>query len=451
MSQIKLNIDVGIISAMYFVLFDFFILTTIDDCLSKLLCRFYYRQINSGEVLEMKSRDFPSVTSFIIGSRTSLPNILAAVVKLCVFISIFAIELGLDTDLIYQKNARHATFQFQPEDDSWDVELHKSRAKIRYGAYCHIVENGSSIIFYNSAFNHAMKSSPEQENHTFSIYDIDRKSMICLSPNVVKSSSVQPLQKVLGCSQLVSTTCTNETTIVRSAYLQNSGKNAAVEKNNLKLTFGWEIYTKSELAEIFPEFHDSEFYSNPQLNCYHSNVGPRSLNISVKYHTCLLRVEFKNNTIIEKWMYNSERKELSRKFAGPIFEGLINIGIYKRMQGSSDIFSDRNWEGLATTIVSNSLVYKTHIQNVTTLYDPKMTTIICLSSSVLTSILLGSSICLQVIMYFFLRPDKRPQINTINGLSSIAREEKNPSGNCLMSGKEIILARDPTKGISFKV
>lgn len=154
--------------------------------------------------------------------------------------------------------------------------------------------------------------------------------------------------------------------------------------------------------------------------------------------SCLIvRIENKN-TLIERWGYDPILQTLQRKYAGPVFEGRLDIGIFLKVVLLWNARDGVDWITLGSIIVAESSIYK-FTNRSTKVVKSKYIASVIPNRAVVALFLMSIVIVVSRIIFFFavdLLKD-RPQLNSVDGLSSIAREELLPSGASMENGRPL--------------
>lgn len=463
MWKLEVPFTVGIVSAFYFIIFDLFLLTIVDLVLSRVANSFYYRRINNGCPLIIRSADIPGITTFLVGRYFSLSNIIAIAIKVSFLLCIVMIERGIDSErsMSFQRHTLSATFKFDPSDAEWGYPYNRVVARrwerIRLcREFDENTTNSESFTFYHIAFNLTSDQELEderEETNSKGLIGINDRSIRCLSPGKVVKKDVKPLQQVVGCSRLFPTQdCRNET-IVRLPVndglpygYSEAGDNllelASVPVGTGYISLSLVTHTLTELLPIFPQFANTTLYQNPQLTCARTRMGP-SLSNSAMYRTCLLIVLYQGNTLIERWSHDLPTDTLVRYFPGPIFKGNIDFAAQQRANHLINLVFGFNWETFAGSLVADAVVYRKVDWTFQT-FENRMVTTVPLYAVILGVVLLFIAIVTKIVIIFTIGRDLRPQLNQIDGISSVAREELAPCGRSMVTGRGVLL------GLSYR-
>lgn len=459
MSKLEVSFSVGIVSAFYFIIFDLVLLTIVDLVLSRIANSLYYRRINNGYPLIIRSADVPGITTFLVGRYFSLPNIIGIAIKVFFLLCIVMIERGIDAERSrsFQTHSLSATFNFNPSEKEWGNQYHRivTRRWERIRLCRESDKNNSnsdSFTFYHIAFNLRSEQQLEderRETNSKGYIDINDRSIRCLSPSRVVEKDVRPLQQIVGCSQLFPTQdCRNESIIrlpvnqsLPYALVQTRDKPpdlVSIPVGTGFVSLSVVTHYLTELLPLFPQFANTTLYRNPELTCARTRMGP-SLSNSKMYRTCLLIVQYQgNNTLVERWSHDLKTDSLIRHFPGPIFKGNIEFAIRQRANHLVNLVFGFNWESFAGTLVADAVVYRKVDWTFET-FENRMVTTVPVYAMVLGISLLFIAIVARVVVIFTIGRDLRPQLNQIDGLSSVAREELAPSGRSMVTGRSVLL------------
>lgn len=461
MSKIELSFQVGFVSAFFFIIFDLVLLTIVDIVLSRVVCRLYYRKINAGQPLNIRSADVPGITTFLVGRFASLSNIFAILLKLAFLVCIVFIEQEIDSEKVekYTQVPRMGTFIFNASNAIWEPQDHRAVSRRwELTRQCrHRNEIDNTLTFYQIAFNFDNDRDVENEVLANSdlVYEVNDSTITCLSPQFVTAKHVKSYIRVVGCSQLVRTSCDSETVIRRNGNLTRPilTKTAKVEAGAGTITLVVVTFSSNdELGSLFPEIvNDPQNYSNPEFTCATTRIGI-GLERSKIFTSCLLIVNYRNDTLIERWTYDFNTSIATRSFPGPVFEGNIDFGTILRYSNlRKTMMTGSNSETFASVLVADAMIYQRFNESVRE-FDLVIMTTIPRYAVILGFSLLGFVIVVRIIVVFTIGRDERPQLNSVDGLSSIAREEHEPSGRSLVAGRGIMVGlshRDPKRMLHF--
>lgn len=490
MTEVLLNISPGTVSAFYFVVLDLIILTILDFILSRIVCAAYYRRINAGEALRVRSVDVPGLgQSYLIAPFLSPTNILATLIKIAFLACIFVIDLSIDTRVAIQETKlyRTSTFVFNASDAFWDNRdptvrgLPVVRQFEQVRRCVKVSDSDNSLSFYHLAFDlvpgtqakvsrsttyHAFYNQTKLYNRSSFMYlvPVNTTSIECLSPDFVTNSDVRVAAYVITCSQVPSpTSCKNGTFVRRHAHLRLLSRMRSTQTvqvfqpTGTPTSFAMSTFQTKDLQMIFPEYNNSRT-QNLQMTCARTHIGSsKSQEVFGihRYNACLLVAHVKgplavngyavsshslSYTVIERWEYDDISQSLIREFPGPVFEGYLDIGLVQCTKWLSRVGGVGNWINFASSIVADAMVYKSDDLTFTRRTKRGIVTVIPTIS--IMFILASFTLAIfgyTVVMYSSFH-DRRPQLNTIDGLSSIAREEHFGSGRSHEQGDGVTLA-----------
>lgn len=459
MSKLEVPFPVGIVSAFYFIIFDLFLLTVVDLVLSRVANSLYYRRINNGHPLIVKSADIPGITTFLIGRYFSLPNIIGIAIKVFFLLCIVMIERGIEAERSksVRSHTLSGTFKFDPSEAEWgDSPYHRVVARRwERTRLCREFDkndtDSKSFTFYHIAFNLTSEQELEDERNITTangLIDINDRSIRCLSPKKVVEEDVKPLQQVVGCSNMFPTeNCRNETIIRLSvngglpyAYdlTGDDPKVYSVPVGTGFISLSIVTHTLTELLPLFPQFANTSLYRNPELTCARTRMGPSHSN-SKMYRSCILIVLYQgNNTLVERWTHDIPTDTLVRSFPGPIFKGDIEFAMRQRANHLTNVVFAFNWVSFAGSLVADGVVYRKVDWTFQT-FKNSLVTAVPVYAVVLGIVLLFIAIVAKIVIIFTIGRDLRPQLNQIDGISSVAREELAPCGRSMVSGRGVLL------------
>lgn len=477
--SLSLNIGNGFVSAFYFIFLDLILLTNLDSILSRFISYRYYRQIYNGQKVKLRSGDIAGVTNFIVGSCLSPLNISALCVKLLFISLVFILDFNIFVEPINPTVRVLSTFGLGPIEFGTGEEFYPMVARtLDTTKNCYDLQSrrdpkDNTITFYHMAFNltngnkflkNEIEARPPLGLPLKRVFP-NRSTITCLSPRNVEHP--KPLVTVIGCSALgrnESSSCNMPANISRKADLHSEmfGYNSlkTPDQYSYRHPFTTRNYTfqifnfqADKLQEAFPEYVGNG--QETSMFCMKTAFSQRNLTVNQTKDNlifttwCMLKAVHNETTLYERWDYNQHADKLSRMFAGPIFNSLFYSPPVQLMFHTMDARLNDNWLSTSQKILQQSLVYKFNDTNITLVRGSPTRTIIPTRAVVLFVIFTLSIVCMQVMVRVFV--DKRnnpPQINTINGVSSIGREERFPSGYSLHKGPAMELGfAETAKGV----
>lgn len=489
MTEVLLNISPGTVSALYFAVLDLITLTILDFVLSRIVCAAYYRRIHAGQALRIRSVDFPCLgQSYLIAPFLSPANIIATFLKIVFLVCIFLIDLSIDTRVAIQETKlyRSSTFVFNASDALWDNRdptvggLPVVRQFEQVRRCLKVSHSDNSVSFYHLAFDLVSGTQAKVTRSTsrYDFYDqtklyrspfmylvpVNTTSVECLSPDFVTTSDVRVAAHVITCSQtLTPTSCKNGTSVRRQAQLRllsgmRSTQTVQVfQPTGMPTSFAMSTFQTHDVQMIFPEYNNSRT-QNLQMTCARTHIGSsRSQQLFGihRYNACLLVAHLKgpltmNNhgvsfhsqsyTIIERWEFDDISETLIREFPGPVFEGYLDVGLVQCTKWLSRVGGVGNWINFASSIVADAMVYQSYNSTFTRRTKRGIVTVIPTTSLMFIIASFTLVTLAYIVVMYKCRHDRRPQLNTIDGLSSIAREENFGSGRSHEQGDGVILA-----------
>lgn len=441
--MIAIPIRIGILSALYIILFDLFILTLLNYVLSRLLSVVYYRKLFSGQPLRVQSTDIPGVTRFLVGPWYTLPNMLAIAVKLLFIATIFSMFLNISTSSrsVYRPRRYIASYKMinsnvaRAGETSRDLTIPTLPFRIQA---CRRV-NGENITYYQVAFNPSDDDNflGDISSKRMSQVPADKHSILCLSPEYVKEPKESAV--VVGCSILGRTKqdkCGNEAPVLKNADILDfrtlpfKGKHVQFWDPNGRQHYHFQLHLvhESSIRSIFPEYTSSDYGPETTMDmmCLQTKIGTSSF-----LTECHLYIIRNGETLIERWIYNVDSRQLSRKFAGPIFKGELDFDMILKATIIWSMFSipSCDWRAMSSTIAAKASTFSFENRTSQIIDSNYSVTEVPNNSLIVIVFILAIIISSAIIVSLALdRMDKRPPLNSINGLSSIAREEQTPSG-----------------------
>lgn len=443
MKELELFVQPGVISALLFVFLDIFTVGILDIVLARLVCLAYYRNINEGKPVSVKSADIPGLSNYLLGHSLSLINIVALGTKLALLVVVLAANMSIQTrGTKTNVERRDATFVFDPTDADRNSS-YRVRRRLETSKSC-FEEDGDQLIYYPLRFN--LKDGQKLEGSDVvdsiddgDVLDVDDSSVVCMSPTQV--SNHEPFVRVLGCTRKESGQC-----------LTVISRNTTMDASNVSYTTG-DPYD-GEIAHYYLDFDPDAVrrlwsdYDDPKLTCLTTEIGIDANASPSTYSHCLMVSvsKDKKETVVERWVLSTKESTETAyslfimEYPGIRFEGALEFGRLAAAQYLELPFPFTDYRTLSGDLVAQGSQYK---------YDSKRVEILVKVDSTVTVIgywavglVIGSILIVVlgfIITVVLLRNDTRPRFNTINGLSSIVREEHEPSGRSYTTGESAVL------------
>lgn len=457
MSVVQLDVDPGVVSTVYFIVLEIFMLAIVDVVLIHIVSWMYYKRIHKGIPLEVRSAEIPGVATSLVGRFVSPPNIFAYLIKLALLACVFVVDLNIKSTANRSRTALTLTakFGFDPSDDAWNGLNRIVERTWTDSGDCHIIDKqNSNITFYSIAFNLKNNETIDDEivpaDSEFRIKRIDVSSVQCLAEDrVFPPDPSHIVAQVIGCSQLVPSTCTNESIIERSADLRANPADQKIiffKQGTIPITYRRDKYDVAA-KQIWPS------YSNPKLTCLQTHIGIK--NIKKRYEACIVTAQFSNDTtLIERWDYDRREGKLKRRYPGPVFKGRVEFGVNRISVYLEQFAVSHNWASLSRQVVADSTVYQllsekgANQPEIVRLGENEILTTVPVFTVVLTVFLVMAAAAARLAVLFSIGKDLRPHLNTINGLSSVGREENEPTGRSMQAGHGMIIGLTKRDGHS---
>lgn len=435
--QLILDVQPGAVSVAYFIILDLVLLTIFDIALARTSSHLCYRRIFGGHPLELKSADIPGVTSFLLGNFWSATNIPLLLVKLVFLVFILIIDVEVNSESRQPTETITLTSRL-----GFDISTSSNNGTVRLGAghlwpiatNCRVRSDDSDEITYYSVaynFNDKKTSSPL---HSVDENVIDSKSILCLSPKNVANESARPTVIISGCSPFRGGRCTDLNPKTIFERRPPADKDSRVQ---IKDTTGVDnlIYAMRE----YYNFTIISEYPSARMLCVSVSINPKDPpnNYLTYYDSCLLSANVSNGYLIENWIYNSS--SFIRHYPGVVFKNYLNISTDQSVSTAFHLLKGGvSYETLSTFLIGYGSYHILESQNITNLGDTKTVSVIPVHSLVMSCVLAALCLGSYILVAIFLA-NERPQLNEINGLSSIAREENRPSGRSLKAGDGIAI------------
>lgn len=454
----EIRVRPGYVSAFYFVLFELFLTSLVDNILSHIVNYLCYRDIYRGIRIDLKSADIPGITACLIGKRISVINILVLMVKCALLAMIFVMDLTIESSEVHSQETRSATFMFNASDSQWENQIHIINRPYSRLQYCRKLDlETGEIIYYSAAFNLENGTVLQDETsflHHDNSYNVDGSTFQCLGPNDVYEEYVVSNLRVAGCSTRTKYYCTrrDETTKLWQHEFYTGPFIVS------PYTFNRETFDDSSI-EFMNQTIVDEIWSElnfPTLVCLKKTLPGKAGSKHPYGETqtdCLLSGKVsRTETLLEHWRYDSNDSKLHRYYAGVILEGDVDIGRSVRISILWYLSRAVDWAVLSSLLLSYSVVYEPIQRRFTRIgeIEYKVTVIPDFAIPLAVSVV-ALAVIIQLVTCCTIGKDTRPRLNTINGISSVLREEKQPTGRSLRHGRPATLAWyfNPGRGPRF--
>lgn len=454
---VQFNLSSGHVSAIYFVLLEFVMLAIIDIMLIHVVSSFWYRRIINGVALEVKTAEICGVANSLVGRYSAPPNLFAYAVKITLLGFILLTDINIYSRVVEITSETPitltGTFTFEPSENSWGRQLYKAVTRPTPDISGCRITKGEQITFFRIYFNFTDNVVYEDEDAD-EIYQVNDSSIICSQNGSVPYSEDNVLERVEGCSDLETSICSNESILERNFNLLDLRPFPSplpvyhhldwYKRETAK--FSVENYTKAA-PEIWPEYNTGK-YRNPTLACTTSTflIEVRDNEPEKRSReSCIVTAEVGNSTLVELWQHHPNQEDplkskFTRLFPGPIIARRLDIGqAFKGvvLRELRDQFY--SWESFSARLIAKGVIYERSIVPVTEVLGTKTVSIIPLYNLIIVGVLLLITAIVSLIVISTVAKDTKPRINTINGLSSIAREETEPTGRSLDAGKPMAI------------
>lgn len=490
------GVQPGVISALLFIFLDIFTVGLLDIVLARVVCLVYYRSINEGRPISVKSADIPGLSNYLLGRWLSWINLFAIFVKLGLLAVVLTANISIGSkEALTEYEVRDATFTLEPSDahisygKNNDI-VYTVRRRYESSKSCFKDGDGDErITYYALRFNLQNNQKLLYDNGTKDVnetasVDVDDASIICMSPDDVNDED--PLITVVGCTRLAEHNAKNDK---RNNNTNSNSNNAnddsdgrdscltVVSQTQVKPAPGDDKYKTGDLymGEIVHEYRDYNNetvrdtfpeYDDPLLTCLSTEIGIDSTAPPSRYTHCLL-VAFKrapsssnsskmeiNETIVERWILGPDdagvpERSFIMEYPGIRFDGHFDIGRLASARYLQLPFPFTDFRTLSGELVAQASHYQYLGGNASMRSRGRVGRKIYKDHAVVTTVykfavaMVAVSVILVLVAFvvtqLYLYKDRRPRFNTINGLSSIVREEHTPSGRSYDEGESAIL------------
>lgn len=447
--MLMLAVRPGFILAILFVLFNHVTLRVIDSVLSRVVSLAYYRRVYTGRPVVVASADIIPFTSYLLENALQPINMYALSVKLSFIVAITMMTQRINSGVTkrYDQMTVMSTLQFDPSSDT--IEKHELNARRWTTAGECRQQNESGIFYYSIVFNLSkiLKNTTLSPGNNKDLPSLDYSTLLCLSPPYVEPVR-EPIMKVLRCSKKTKASdCNsrNEVSKQLTSTTSSTEKTARLHREGSEVrTVRLKEYNDAIIEKIWND------YPNPTLTCTDLYYGTDREDPDMKHTNteCLLVCKTDVETIVEMWHGKIDSSEenyevnLTRYYPGAVFNGSVNLGVMVKAIVLTEARQDMNWDALSWTIFVNSLSHKSYLTTVAVWKEDEklqMQTMIPRSSLITGGVLLLTTFLSVLGLHFVMKGDRRPRFNTINGLSSIMREEKVSTENSMAQAQLAIV------------
>lgn len=473
--MLELTIKAGHLSAIYYFLLNVILINVLDYCLSKLLNLLYYRSIFLGFPLQVKSCNIPFITHYNIGSPLSTPNLLSSAVKLTYVLLALTVHANINTgsskNYILAHQMHSGTFEFDPSEETRQAQISKRQIvqeRWAESSHCRVVNSTAERIdYFHIVFNLSNTVQAAAGYTRQQLIAVNDSTILCKSPEHV----TDPLKliSVSGCSALHGEpssqprSCNAHSVINRN--VAEDTFNPSRQDNQIgfpgKYTYAVFSFSQSELQAMLPGYWDVYNVTMADMLCLRTFFGKRNHPSRQLRTSCLTTVVTRDNrTVFDRWEHNNAQNSLRRQFAGPEFSAALNIGRVHKLTFLWSVNQDTNWADASAMLVAEALVHAPLANRSSTAIVhqanglPRYGVQVPVVSFVLLGVACGFVSALFVLVSLLDRREgavKRPRLNCIDGLSSIAREECKSSEVSLRMGGTMLIGVSKRKDGSYRL
>lgn len=457
-----LDIRPGLMSALYFLLFDMVLITIIDLIMSRAMFDHYYKRAIRGQPIKLKSVDIPGVTTFLIGNFFSTANLTATITKIIVLAAIFTVDVELDSFIKPKQIQRSAYLKLNASDEYWENQDFDLVYLHRDPQYCREYNSSANTITYYSVAldlegnetSEAILSpepSPSVERECF----VNQSTTQCLMPGQVAEEDVLLNARVIGCSEIESDDCVNRGYV--SMTLQKLKLNKTYRKK-AKVVFirphvhrqrllRWLNFTHLEDLSIYVDMtfpHPWSEYKNATVVCANLVVGLNQERSKSQYQ-CLLLANYvyqgRRGTIFEHWKLSQspwafffdqndpggEKKlKMIRVHPGAVFEGNVEMGDFQKMSLLYQLQtrkSQSDWFALSNMIVEIAAAYTRKDLNIAVLDTGHQQSVVPIYAIIIIAAIFFATAISFIVVSFKLGMFCSPTLANISDLEVIAVEQ----------------------------
>lgn len=455
-SLIEFDTKPGVIAAAAFLLLDLVLLSVLDKLLELGVNACYYRRMRKGKSVHVRSADVPVLTKFLLDKLYLPPNLVAIVLKAAIIVFIFFVNITINTAEVpvTKSVSRNGTFVMNALRYAGYSTTLDTVQRRNYDLINCVTSDGDQLTYYRVAY--------DLENGVFLQSDVGKlgvnttgqyrsldSSRLCTSPDKVTNG--QTFARISGCSPVKAGGCGDGTRKTRYGNLKIASKRPF---ENLGIRFTITEFEQSQVEATWPE------YENVQLTCLTRNIT------EVIPRRCILLSRNGTHTILELYRHVPRRgRTIPTIFAtfrpGPVFIGDMPFShkhcavvLSKQFNGTKA----RDWKQLSADFVASSAEYVGLKTSYDVIVSTRTVTVIPVWAAVSTCILVSIGVLCRIFAAILLRRSKLPQLNNVNGLSSIIGREQGGegSGHAVVSlwtedGIELRVRHSSTgKGVSFQ-
>lgn len=439
MRSIDVGVGPGVVSALLFIFLDIFTVGVLDMVLSRVVCLSYYRNINEGKPVSVKSADIPGLSNYLLGRWISPTNLIAIGAKLSLLIIVLTANMSIRSkSTVTHYEERTGAFKLAPSDEDiarYENKTNSVRPRLESSKSC-FEEDGDTLTYYQLRFNLEDGNNGQKE--------INDSSMICMSTANVDNS--QKLITVKGCTrkEIWELSCL---TVISGEARKNARNLTRLEQT--------ELY-EGDIVHTFIEFAKEDVdqswweYKNPVLTCLSTHIGIDSTIAASKYTHCLMVSKEDDKTFIERWIMgpssDNGREDpegiFILEYPGIIFEGIHDFDRQAAARYLQLPFPFADYRTLSGELIAQASQFEEANGQIGILEKEENGNTVT-TMDIYAVVLVAGAIVIVIVSYVvtivLLRRDNRPRFNTINGLSSIVREEHIPSGRSYTAGESAIL------------
>lgn len=428
------DLPLGVVYAIVFILSHIILNVFLDFVLSNIACILYYRQVKAGKPIVVRSVGLSDQNSYVLGRPISITNVSILLPKLACISLLAAVPWGIsygNVQTLSSKQSCLGAYEFDPSEEGYQETVEAQL--VRYweiSRSCReLVEE--KIVYYQTVFN--LSADRDNDSH---IRRVDERSFRCLSPRFVSEQDAKIVARVTGCSETTHTDCLFKSSLVTeipaSLFFNN---HSLVEIENAR------FFLSQQSAESLKPYWETE--NNVSIDCMFTRFTASNRSEALK-GGCLSIERNGTHTTLEQWNVRrlnvSGNMSLEREFPGPVFEGDYSIATIIVAVNLIDFLHEKTWVDLSSSVVAEGMVYKRKRTDFREVQRVDIRVIIPTESYSIMAFIILTILTINMWVSVALLKDKRPRFNKINGLSSILREELEPTGCSMLRGKTWMFA-----------
>lgn len=449
----------GYLSFIYFVFLELFGIALYDYIFRNLAQIAYVRRIKKGFPIKAQHCNIIGISDYLVGGYLTTINVIITVFKISLLVIIFYIEYAISDGIDQRTSTSYLTanYYFNETGARWDRQNRDPRTLVLIpfqqvrDCYTYDAEN-FTIDFYRTAFNLTDDMSEQQlfdqyKDVNFSdvssfnnITTIRNETLQCLSPEFVNKSSSEMNAKVEGCSQIfnISNCFDGSLVAVNVPNDVNISELSSVPSVIPEDDFNVTVDIISDFSEQFAMM--DQRYDGSRVWCMRKGSSTRNEQKILFSFACIVQLynSTSGHTLLERWTHDEETNTFIREFPGPLFKGQLQLAGEQAVYLLA-YYGSWNWLSFSTFFVAQATSYIGAQSNVEKIIGQDRYVSVTTDSLILLLAFCVVGVVTSFVVGRSVRQSTFPQINSLDGLSSVMREESEPTGRSLEKGKPVVL------------